>query len=108
MPKQTIRRSLILVSLLAASTLAAPAGADQPSSTPDSPAPPPSGGRASESVPGSPEALPPPEQPPRTQPGAPRPLGEPAEAEPPSWFARPPLTLTVGEGRSRWRATIYG
>jgi hypothetical protein len=26
----------------------------------------------------------------------------------PSWFARPPLTVSVGEGAQRWQATIYG
>jgi hypothetical protein len=28
--------------------------------------------------------------------------------EPASWFARPPLTLAVGEGAARWSVTFYG
>jgi hypothetical protein len=44
--------------------------------------------------------------------GAPPPaaLGSAAAAsqEPASWFYRPPLTLSVGEGRQRWRVTFFG
>jgi hypothetical protein len=31
-----------------------------------------------------------------------------AAAAPESWFSRTPLTLSVGEGKQQWRATIYG
>jgi hypothetical protein len=39
----------------------------------------------------------------------PRPIeAPPAEAAPASWFARPPLRLTVGEGARKWTVTLYG
>lgn len=40
------------------------------------------------------------------------PIALPARTEeasaPASWFARPPLSISVGQGDSRWRMTIYG
>jgi hypothetical protein len=69
-------------------------------------------------APDAPDAGPPPAPPPSSDDGpAPEsktpPLALPsrtadARTEPTSWFARPPLAITLGEGAQRWRATIYG
>jgi hypothetical protein len=114
MPKQTIHISLTIVSILAASlanaptALAAPPSGDQPSSAGDATVPAPSGEPVSTSVPGSPVGVPPPEQPLKTHPTPPGAQEETVESEPQSWFARPPLTVTVGQGANKWRATLFG
>ncbi len=71
--------------------------------------------------PGSPEPRPPTVEPlePAREASAPKPKGErtpiglatreaEVASERDSWFARPPLSVTVGEGKKTWQLTIYG
>jgi hypothetical protein len=41
-------------------------------------------------------------------PAPPPPVKLPAETAPVSWFARPPITLAVGEGAQQFKLTLYG
>ena len=79
------------------------AEADRPSSGPVEASPAPKGVGAP--LPAA--ALPAPAVPPRL-PAPPAAEPAPAAGKTPSWFARPPLTLAVGEGARRWAVTFYG
>jgi hypothetical protein len=101
MPKRCTPVLLILASIVAASTADA-----QTASAPASSAPPPDAPATTEAArpvpaPTGGEASP-------LEPPSPPPRNAPAEVPPPSWFTRPPLTVSVGEGAQKWQATIYG
>ncbi len=55
-----------------------------------------------------PAAVPPAPAVPPPPPTRPAVEAAPAEATPTSWFARPPLTLALGEGARKWAVTLYG
>ena len=64
---------------------------------------------ASVAAPSAPVPTPKPDD--RTKQAPPAPLGvrnDAAASLPASWFSRPPLAVTVGQGAAQWRATIYG
>jgi hypothetical protein len=46
--------------------------------------------------------------PPAATPAPPAPVPPPSETAPASWFARPPLTIIVGEGSRQFKLTFYG
>jgi hypothetical protein len=83
----------------------AAAQADTPSSVPVEATPSPAQEVAGASLPAA--ASPAPAVPPPA-PGRPAVESSPAEAIPASWFARPALTLAVGEGARKWAVTLYG